>query len=235
MRVWLRQHNPFDACQKKLDPMQIESDTTPTKEEKQHPGLKLALEIGPLLVFFFGNLRGEWLAEKFPALTAIGGPLLIATALFMVATVISLIVSKIVFKHLPVMPFVSGVVVMVFGGLSIWLQDETFIKMKPTIVNTLFGVVLLGGLLFGKSLLGYVFNAAFRLDEEGWRKLTLRWGIFFLFLAVINEIVWRNFSDQFWVNFKVWGTMPITIAFTLSQMPLIMRHTIEDTATDNGK
>lgn len=215
--------------------MQIESDTTPTKEEKQHPGLKLALEIGPLLVFFFGNLRGEWLAEKFPALTAIGGPLLIATALFMVATVISLIVSKIVFKHLPVMPFVSGVVVMVFGGLSIWLQDETFIKMKPTIVNTLFGVVLLGGLLFGKSLLGYVFNAAFRLDDEGWRKLTLRWGIFFLFLAVINEIVWRNFSDQFWVNFKVWGTMPITIAFTLSQMPLIMRHTIEDTATDNGK
>ncbi len=215
--------------------MQIESDTTPTKEEKQHPGLKLALEIGPLLVFFFGNLRGEWLAEKFPALTAIGGPLLIATALFMVATVASLIVSKIVFKHLPVMPFVSGVVVMVFGGLSIWLQDETFIKMKPTIVNTLFGVVLLGGLLFGKSLLGYVFNAAFRLDEEGWRKLTLRWGIFFLFLAVINEIVWRNFSDQFWVNFKVWGTMPITIAFTLSQMPLIMRHTVEDTATDNGK
>ncbi len=215
--------------------MQIESDTTPTKEEKQHPGLKLALEIGPLLVFFFGNLRGEWLAEKFPALTAIGGPLLIATALFMVATVISLIVSKIVFKHLPVMPFVSGVVVMVFGGLSIWLQDETFIKMKPTIVNTLFGVVLLGGLLFGKSLLGYVFNAAFRLDEEGWKKLTIRWGIFFLFLAVINEIVWRNFSDQFWVNFKVWGTMPITIAFTLSQMPLIMRHTIEDTATDNGK
>ncbi|MEB2847596.1 septation protein A [Rhizobiales bacterium RZME27] len=215
--------------------MQIESDTTPTKEEKQHPGLKLALEIGPLLVFFFGNLRGEWLAEKFPALTAIGGPLLIATALFMVATVISLIVSKIVFKHLPVMPFVSGVVVMVFGGLSIWLQDETFIKMKPTIVNTLFGVVLLGGLLFGKSLLGYVFNAAFRLDEEGWRKLTLRWGIFFLFLAVINEIVWRNFSDQFWINFKVWGTMPITIAFTLSQMPLIMRHTIEEPATDNGK
>lgn len=215
--------------------MQIESDTTPTKEEKQHPGLKLALEIGPLLVFFFGNLRGEWLAEKFPALTAIGGPLLIATALFMVATVLSLIVSKIVFKHLPVMPFVSGVVVMVFGGLSIWLQDETFIKMKPTIVNTLFGVVLLGGLLFGKSLLGYVFNAAFRLDEEGWRKLTVRWGIFFLFLAVINEVVWRNFSDAFWINFKVWGTMPITIAFTLSQMPLIMRHTIEEPAADNGK
>jgi len=209
----------------------IESDTKPTKEEKQHPGLKMALELGPLLVFFFGNLRGEWLVQKFPALSAVGGPLLVATALFMVATVISLVISKIVFKHLPVMPFVSGVVVMVFGSLSIWLQDETFIKMKPTIVNTLFGVVLLGGLFFGKSLLGYVFNAAFSLNEEGWRKLTLRWGIFFLFLAVLNEVVWRNFSDEAWVNFKVWGTMPITILFTLSQMPLIMRHSVEEPKT----
>ncbi|MBP2462632.1 MULTISPECIES: septation protein A [unclassified Rhizobium] len=209
----------------------IESDTKPTKDEKKHPGLKMALELGPLLVFFFGNLRGEWLVQKFPALSAVGGPLLVATALFMVATVISLVISKIVFKHLPVMPFVSGVVVMVFGSLSIWLQDETFIKMKPTIVNTLFGVVLLGGLFFGKSLLGYVFNAAFNLNEEGWRKLTLRWGIFFLFLAVLNEVVWRNFSDEAWVNFKVWGTMPITILFTLSQMPLIMRHSVEEPKT----
>ncbi|AYD02867.1 septation protein A [Neorhizobium sp. NCHU2750] len=211
----------------------IESDVTPTKEEKQNPGLKMALELGPLLVFFFGNLRGEWLVGKFPALSAIGGPLLVATALFMVATVIALIVSKIVFKHLPIMPFVSGVVVLIFGSLSIWLQDDTFIKMKPTIVNTLFGVVLLGGLVFGKSLLGYVFNAAFQLDEEGWKKLTLRWGIFFLILAVMNEVVWRNFSDEVWVNFKVWGTMPITILFTLSQMPLIMRHTVQpETATE---
>ena len=179
------------------------TDTHASKAEKQNPLLKMALELGPLLIFFFGNLRGEWLAKTFPELTAIGGPLLIATALFMVATVISLIISKIVFKHLPVMPFVSGIVVLVFGGLSIWLQDETFIKMKPTIVNTLFGVVLLGGLAFGTSLLGYVFNAAFQLDAEGWKKLTLRWGIFFLFLAVLNEVVWRNFSDDVWVSFKV--------------------------------
>ncbi|EKF61174.1 intracellular septation protein A [Agrobacterium albertimagni AOL15] len=204
------------------------TDTHASKVEKQNPLLKMALELGPLLIFFFGNLRGEWLAKTFPALTAIGGPLLIATALFMVATVLSLIVSKIVFKHLPVMPFVSGIVVLVFGGLSIWLQDDTFIKMKPTIVNTLFGVVLLGGLAFGTSLLGYVFNAAFQLDAEGWRKLTLRWGIFFLFLAVLNEVVWRNFSDDVWVNFKVWGTMPITILFTLAQMPLIMKHSLEE-------
>jgi intracellular septation protein len=204
------------------------TDTHASKAEKQNPVLKMALELGPLLIFFFGNLRGEWLAKTFPGLTAIGGPLLIATALFMAATVLSLIISKIVFKHLPVMPFVSGIVVMVFGGLSIWLQDETFIKMKPTIVNTLFGVVLLGGLAFGTSLLGYVFNAAFQLDPEGWRKLTLRWGIFFLFLAVLNEVVWRNFSDDVWVSFKVWGTMPITILFTLAQMPLIMKHSLEE-------
>ncbi|MGL4199322.1 MAG: septation protein A [Allorhizobium sp.] len=204
------------------------TDTKASPAEKQNPVLKMALELGPLLIFFFGNLRGEWLARTFPELTAIGGPLLIATALFMVATIISLVISKIVFKHLPVMPFVSGIVVLVFGGLSIWLQDETFIKMKPTIVNTLFGVVLLGGLAFGTSLLGYVFNAAFQLDAEGWRKLTLRWGIFFLFLAVLNEVVWRNFSDDVWVSFKVWGTMPITILFTLAQMPLIMKHSLED-------
>ncbi|MGE6741506.1 septation protein A [Allorhizobium pseudoryzae] len=212
----------------------LESDTVATRAEKQHPGLKFALEIGPLLVFFFGNLRGEWLLQTFPSLSVLGGPLLVATGLFMAATVLSLIVSKIVFKHLPVMPFVSGIVVLIFGGLSIWLQDEIFIKMKPTIVNTLFGVALLVGLMFGKSLLGYVFNAAFQLTEEGWRKLTLRWGIFFLFLAVLNEVVWRNFSDAVWVNFKVWGTMPITIAFTLAQMPLIMKHSLDQKNEDGA-
>jgi intracellular septation protein len=206
--------------------MTTESDITPSAADKHHPMLKLALELGPLLIFFFANLRGPWLVEKFPALAALGGPLFVATGLFMAATIISLIISKVVLKHLPIMPFVSGIVVLVFGSLSIYLQDETFIKMKPTIINSLFGFTLLGGLLFGKSLLGYVFNAAFQLDAEGWRKLTVRWGVFFLFLAVLNEIVWRNFSDDTWVAFKVWGTMPITILFTLAQMPVIMKHTI---------
>ena len=105
--------------------------------------------------------------------------------------------------------------------------------MKPTIVNTLFAGVLLGGLVFGKSLLGYVFDSAFKLDAEGWRKLTLRWGIFFIFLAVVNEIVWRNFSTDTWVTFKVWGIMPITILFTMSQMPLIMRHSLEEEGGKN--
>ncbi len=206
--------------------MTTESDTTPSAADRHHPLLKLALELGPLLVFFFANLRGEWLVARFPALAELGGPLFVATGLFMAATIVSLLVSKIVLGHLPIMPFVSGIVVLIFGSLSIWLQNETFIKMKPTIVNALFGFALLGGLAFGKSLLGYVFNAAFQLDAEGWRKLTIRWGIFFLFLAVLNEVVWRNFSDNFWIAFKVWGTMPITIIFTMAQMPLVLKHSI---------
>ncbi|KPF42851.1 septation protein A [Rhizobium sp. AAP43] len=204
------------------------TDTHASKADKQHPFLKIALELGPLLVFLFANLRAEWLASTFPILAVIGEPLLIAAAVFMIATVISLAISKIVFKHLPVMPLVSGIFVLIFGGLSIWLQDGTFFKMKPTIVNTLFGLVLLGGLVFRTSLLGYVFNTAFQLDAEGWRKLTIRWGIFFLFLAVVNEVVWRNFSATFWAYFKVVGVMPITILFTLAQMPLIMKHSLED-------
>lgn len=205
------------------------SDTTKklTTEQKEDPILKLVFELGPLLIFFFANMRGAWLMKTFPALSAIGSPLLVATALFMVATVVSLVVSRIVMGNIPIMPLVSGAVVLIFGALSIWLQNETFIKMKPTIVNGLFAAVLLGGLFFGKSLLGYVFHSAFKLDDEGWKKLTLRWGLFFVFLAVLNEVVWRNFSADTWVAFKVWGTMPITIIFTLSQMPLIMRHSLE--------
>ena len=192
-----------------------------------NPLLKFALELGPLIVFFFANARGAWLAEKIPALGSLGGPLFIATLSFMIATAISLSVSYALTRTLPIMPMVSGVVVLVFGTLTLWLKDETFIKMKPTIVNSLFGFILLGGLWFGKALLGYVFDSAFKLTPEGWRKLTLRWGIFFLFLAAMNEVVWRNFSTDFWVAFKVWGTMPITLAFTMSQMPLILRHGTE--------
>ena len=206
----------------------LERDPSDPRRKEINPILKFALELGPLLVFFFANARGEWLASSFPALAEMGGPIFIATGLFMAATAIALAVSWSLTRTLPIMPLVSGVVVFVFGGLTLWLQDATFIKMKPTIVNTLFGAVLLGGLLFGRSLLAYVFDAAFKLDAEGWRKLTLRWGLFFLFLAVVNEIVWRNFSEATWVAFKVWGIMPITVAFTMLQMPLIMRHSVEE-------
>ncbi|MCC5780365.1 septation protein A [Nitratireductor sp. B36] len=206
----------------------FERDPADPKRKEINPLLKLALELGPLMVFFFANSRGEWLVERFPALGSLGGPLFVATALFMAATAIALTASWILTRTLPIMPLVSGVVVFVFGALTLYLHSEIFIKMKPTIVNTLFGVVLLGGLAFGKSLLGYVFDSAFKLDAEGWRKLTLRWGLFFIFLAVVNEVVWRMFSTDAWVAFKVWGIMPITILFTMSQMPLIMKHSLEE-------
>lgn len=195
--------------------------------KKVNPYLKFGLELGPLIVFFFANTRGEWLAETFPILSRMGEPLFVATGLFMIATAISLIVSWMLTRRLPIMPLVSGVVVLIFGGLTLWLQDELFIKMKPTIVNALFAFVLLGGLATGRSFIGYVFGEAFSLDDEGWRKLTLNWGLFFVFLAIINEVIWRNFSTDFWVAFKVWGTMPITFLFTLAQMPLIMRHSLD--------
>lgn len=207
--------------------MELEKLPGTKGETEINPLLKLALELGPLVVFFFANSRGKALSEAFPVLQSLGGPIFIATAAFMVATAIALVASKILTGKLPVMPLVSGVVVFVFGALTLWLQDETFIKLKPTIINTLFGAILLGGLYFGKPLLGYVFGSAFKLDEEGWTKLTLRWGLFFLFLAVLNEIVWRSVSTDTWVAFKVWGTMPITLIFTFLQMPLIMKHSTE--------
>jgi intracellular septation protein len=193
-----------------------------------NPILKLVLELGPLAVFFFGNAYGDRLARIIPPLSALGGKLFVATALFIAATFIALAASLILTRRLPIMPVVTGVVVLVFGGLTLVLRDEAFIKMKPTIVNLLFGATLLGGLLFRRPLLGYVFDTVFRLDDEGWRKLTFRWGIFFFFLAAANEIVWRNFSDDAWVNFKVFGIMPITIIFTLTQMPLIQRHSLPE-------
>ncbi|MGL4405378.1 MAG: septation protein A [Notoacmeibacter sp.] len=201
--------------------------TSEIKKDAMNPFLKLALELGPLIVFFFANARGEKLAVQFPALASLGGPIFIATALFMAATIISLGVSYAIAHTVPVMPLVSGAVVLVFGVLTLYLHDETFIKMKPTIVNTLFGTTLLAGLYFGRSFLKLVFDSAFQLDEDGWKKLTLRWGLFFFVLAILNEVVWRNTTTDFWVTFKVWAVMPITMIFTFSQLPLMMKHSLE--------
>jgi intracellular septation protein len=183
------------------------------------PLAKLALEMGPLVLFFLTNSYGE---RFFPVEET--QRIILATAVFMVATIVSLGVTYAWVRQIPIMPLVSAVVVIVFGGLTIWLNDELFIKLKPTIVNTLFGCILLGGIFFGKSLLSYVLDTVFQLTDEGWRKLTFRWGLFFFVLAAINEIVWRNFSTDTWVNFKVFGIMPITIAFALAQTPLLLRY-----------
>jgi intracellular septation protein len=182
------------------------------EKKELNPLLKLVLELGPLGVFFFANARLD---------------LFWATGLFMIAVLVALLISYVLIRRLPIMPLISGIVVVVFGGLTLWLQDETFIKMKPTIVNTLFGGILLLGLAFGRSLLGYVFDSVFRLTDNGWRTLTFRWGIFFLILAVLNEVVWRSFSTDTWVNFKVFGIMPLTLLFTFSQLPLINRESLD--------
>lgn len=178
----------------------------------ENPWLKLVLELGPLLVFFFANGR-------FGIFTATGA--------FMAAMAVALVASWMINRRLAIMPLVTGVVVAVFGTLTLVLHDDTFIKMKPTIVNILFGGALLGGLLFGKTLLGYVFDGAFHLDEAGWRKLTIRWGLFFLLLAILNELIWRTQTTEFWVAFKVWGIMPLTLLFSIAQLPLLSRHAIE--------
>jgi intracellular septation protein len=201
---------------------------TPKEKPAVRPGLKLALEFGPLLAFFFANARGEWLSERVGFLGALGEPIFVATAVFMVATIISLSLSWLLTRTIPIMPLVAGVVLLIFGALTLWLHDDLFIKIKPTIVNGLFSALLLGGLfIFRVSLLRYVFDAAFQIDEEGWHKLTIRWGLFLAVMAVVNEVLWRNFSTDFWVAFKVWGNLPITIAFTLAQMPLIVRHSLD--------
>ena len=200
----------------------------PSWDELKPQIIKMALELGPLVVFFIVNTKGEDILAAFPALTQwFTQPIIFATAVFMAAMVVSLLLSWLLLRKIAVMPLVTGVVVLIFGGLTLYFQDATFIKMKPTIVNTLFGVTLLGGLVFGQSLLKYVFGEVYKLEPKGWHILTLRWGLFFILLAVMNEVVWRTQSTDFWVAFKVWGTMPITVLFTLSQMPLIMKHSLD--------
>ena len=154
--------------------------------------------------------------------------LFVATGALMIATVIAVVVSLVIERRVPVMPLVTAGIVLAFGGLTLWLNDERFIKMKPTIVQALFAIVLFGGLLFGKPLLKPLLGSAWKLEDRGWYLLTVRFAIFFAVMAVLNEIVWRTVSTDLWVNFKIFGILILTFAFTAFQVPLITRYQIED-------
>ncbi|MGA7267246.1 MAG: septation protein A [Aestuariivirga sp.] len=176
-------------------------------------GVKLLIDMGPLILFFITN----WKAGIFWG-----------TGIFMLATAVALAVSWALTRKIAMVPLASAVFVAVFGALTIWLQSDIFIKVKVTLINALFGAILLGGVMFGKNYLKLVIGESLRMPEAAWRTLTIRWGVFFLFLALLNEIVWRNMSTDAWVNFKVFGLLPITLAFALANAPFMARHMIED-------
>lgn len=176
--------------------------------------IKFAVEIGPLAVFFAGYF--------------IAGDLIIATGVFMGATVAAVIYAKLRQGRIPPMLLISAAIVSVFGGLTIALDNEIFIKMKPTIVYCIFAAILLGGLAMGRTWIAVLFGGSFKLTDAGWRIMTLRWGIFFLFMAVLNEAIWRNVSTDLWITLKLFGFLPLTFGFALAQTPLMLRYQIED-------
>ena len=173
--------------------------------------MRIFLDIIPLILFFAAyQLAG----------------LMAATAVLIAATTFSLLVSYLLYKKLALNPLISGVLVALFGGLTLIFNDDSFIKMKPTLLNCLFGCTLLIGLYYKKPLLKYLMEVAIQMDDAGWRKLSFRWAIFFFFLALLNEYIWRNYEEAFWVNFKVFGMLPLSIVFMLTQMPMIQKHSI---------
>ena len=178
-------------------------------KKKLDPILKLVLDIGPLVLFFAANARFG---------------IYVATGAFMVAVLVALAVSYALTRHIAIMPVVTAVIVLIFGGLTLVLHNDLFIKLKPTIIYVLFGGTLLAGLMLDKPFLSILFDQVFHLTDEGWRKLTWRWVIFFFALAVLNEIVWRNFSTDTWVSFKLFGVVPLTFLFGALQYPLIMKY-----------
>ena len=176
------------------------------------PIIKFVADFGPLLIFFTIYFNNE-------------NDLKVAIPPFIIATLIALTVIYFLEKRIPMVPLTSGILITFFGGLTLYFDNKIFFYMKPTIINILFAAVLFFGRYFTqKPLLKIFFQNAFELEDEGWKKLNYRWIGFFLFIAILNEIVWRTQSEAFWVNFKVWGLLPISFLFAVSQVPLINKY-----------
>ena len=180
---------------------------------KLDPKLKFALELGPLALFFLSYWKFGIKA---------------ATGVMLVAVLVTLAVSYRKLGRLPIMPLVTAAVVVIFGSLTLVFNDSTFIKVKPTVLYTLFSAALFFGLAFRRPILQIMFDGALQLSEAGWRILTWRWALFFLFLAGLNEYVWRHYSEESWVTFKSFGFLPLTVVFALAQTPVILRHEAKD-------
>ena len=174
---------------------------------------KLLVDIGPLAVFFIFYTRSDLQSAILP---------------FMIATIIAVLFSYITEKKIPIMPTVGAFIILVFGGLTLYFNNDTFFKMKPTIINLLFAGILLVGNFMNKPLLKFLFSGALKLQDEGWNILSKRWVGFFISLAILNEIIWRTQSTDFWVTFKVFGILPLTFIFTIAQISIIKKFQIED-------
>lgn len=183
---------------------------------KLNPLVKMAFDFGPLVLFFFANsYRG----------------IFFATAAFMIAVVVALAIQYVLIRKIPIVPVVTAAIVLAFGALTLWLHDETFIKMKPTIIYSIFSAILFAGLATGRPLFELVLDGAFHMTDEGWKKLTWRWAFFFLALAILNEIIWRSVSTDTWVAFKTFGFLPLTLVFALAQAPIFIRYAIKTPKT----
>jgi intracellular septation protein len=204
-----------------------------SKKPAGNPMLKLALEMGPLVIFFgtYAWAKGDAAEADAAGITRI----IYATVALMIATPLSLIASHLLLKRIPVMPLVTGVFVLIFGSLTIYLRDPTFIKIKPTILYLLFAAALAGGLFSGRLFLKMLLSEAVQMQDEGWRLLTQRWIGFFVVLAIMNEAVWRNFTEATWVAFKSFGVMPLTVVFMMAQISLIMKYQTPDVSSEKSE
>ena len=176
--------------------------------------LKFIADFGPLLIFFTIYYKS-------------GNNLSVAIPPLIIATIVAVVVVYFIEKKIPYVPLIGGIVISLFGGLTLYFNNPVFLYMKPTIINIIFAIILVSGkIFFNKNFLKFFFKTAFQLDEIGWDKLNFRWAYFFIFLAQVNEIVWRTQPEATWVNFKVWGMLPLTFVFTAFQIPMINKHKI---------